>query len=394
LDYLKLGVERCISSARSGHGFLQTYRKDDGTRVSVSHFFESLKSKRRLANLSSVNQLMRPYLTDQNGDTLAEIEEFKNWHLYAADGHYHKAAIFDPKTKADHSEKDPSKSPTGHFFALDLRQHHLGYLDLAQAQDGKKSEHDITVLKRQELETLRQGARKGHKVLSLWDRACIDYGFWGKAKSQKGIYFCTLEKSNSVTNMIREHSLINYSDSRNEGLISDRLVETSAGYELRQIIYVNPIDNVEYRYLTNEMTLPAWALVLLYKHRWDIEKVFDELKTKLEEHRSWASSVEAKKAHANFLCLTHKLMLLLEDHLRKNEKMEDQVEPKKKLIRARSLHSNRKPSTQMSFINGFFTRATQRTVRFIRWLRHGLSHQLLYRNSLAELAIVWECQTT
>jgi len=167
LDYLKLGVERCISSARSGHGFLQTYRKDDGTRVSVSHFFESLKSKRRLANLSSVNQLMRPYLTDQNGDTLAEIEEFKNWHLYAADGHYHKAAIFDPKTKADHSEKDPSKSPTGHFFALDLRQHHLGYLDLAQAQDGKKSEHDITVLKRQELETLRQGARNLKKAFTF-----------------------------------------------------------------------------------------------------------------------------------------------------------------------------------------------------------------------------------
>ena len=49
LDYLKLGVERCISSARSGNGFLQTYRKEDGSRVSVSHFFESLKSKRRLS---------------------------------------------------------------------------------------------------------------------------------------------------------------------------------------------------------------------------------------------------------------------------------------------------------------------------------------------------------
>ena len=142
------------------------------------------------------------------------------------------------------------------------------------------------------------------------------------------------------------------------------------------------------------MTLPAWALVLLYKHRWDIKKVFDELKTKLEEHRSWASSPEAKKAHANFLCLTHNLMLLLENHLCKNEKMEDQVEPKKKLIRARSLHSDRKPPKQMSFINGFFTRATQRTVRFIRWLRYGLSHQLLYRDSLAELAIVRECTIT
>lgn len=307
-DYLKLGVQRCVSSARSGNGFLQTYRKDDGSRVSVGHFFESLKSQRRLKNLTRVNGLMRPYLTDHLGDALAEIEELKNWHLFAADGHYHKAAIFDPKTKADHSDKEPSKSPTGHFFSLDLRNHHLGYLDLAQPEDGKKSEHDMKMLKRQELEILRQKARKGQRVFYLWDRACIDYGFWSKAKSQKGIYFCTLEKSNSVTKFIREHSLIDYSDPRTEGLISDRLVETSEGYEIRQIIYINPEDGVEYRYLTNERTLPAWALVLLYKHRWDIEKVFDELKTKLEEQRSWASSKEAKKSHANFLCLTHNLL--------------------------------------------------------------------------------------
>ena len=312
LDYLKLGVERCMSSAKSGNDFLQTYRKDDGTQVSVSHFFETLKSTRRLTNLTSVNQLMRAYLVDHTGDALAEIEELKNWHLFAADGHYHKAAIFDPKTKSDHSRKDPNKTPTGHFFRLDLRNHHLGYLDLAQPDDGKKSEHDMKMLKRQDFETLRQGARKGQRVLYLWDRACIDYRFWNKAKSQKGIYFCTLEKSNSVTKFIRDHSLIDYSDPRTEGLISDRLVETSAGYEIRQIIYVNPADGIEYRYLTNEMSLPAWTLVLLYKHRWNIEKVFDELKTKLEEQRSWASAKAAKKSHANFLCLTHNLMLLLE----------------------------------------------------------------------------------
>jgi len=394
LDYLKLGVERCMSCAKSGNDFLQTYYKDDGSQVSVSHFFETLKSSRRLANLASVNQLMRAYLADHTGDALAEIEELKNWHLFAADGHYHKAAIFDPKTKADHSRKDPNKSPTGHFFRLDLRNHHLGYLDLAQPEDGKKSEHDMKMLKRQEFETLRQGARKGHRVLYLWDRACIDYGFWSKAKSQKGIYFCTLEKSNSVTKYIREHSLIDYSDPRNEGLISDRLVETSAGYEIRQIIYVNPADGVQYRYLTNEMSLPAWALVLLYKHRWDIEKVFDELKTKLEEQRSWASSKEAKKSHANFLCLTHNLMLLLEDHLCKNEEMEDLIEPRKKIIRERSRPSGKKKPEQISFINSFFARASQRTVRFIRWLRHGLSRKAPYRESLTELAKVWGCKTT
>jgi len=237
---------------------------------------------------------MRSYLSDHTGDALEEIEGLKNWHLFAADGHYHKAAIFDPKTKVDRSRKDPSKSPTGHFFRLDLRNHHLAYLDLAQPEDGKKSEHDMKMLKRQELETLRQGARKGQRILYLWDRACIDYSFWNKAKSQKDIYFCTLEKSNRVTKLIREHSLIDYSDSRTKGLISDRLVETSAGYEIRQIIYINPVDGVEYRYLTNGMSLPAWALILLYKHRWDIEKVFDALKTKLEEQRSWVSSKEEK----------------------------------------------------------------------------------------------------
>ncbi len=68
---------------------------------------------------------------------------------------------------------------------------------------------------------------------------------------------------------------------------------------------------LKYRYLTNEKNLPAWVIVLLYKYRWDIEKTFDETKTKLEEKQSWASSKNAKKMHAHFICLTHNLMLLL-----------------------------------------------------------------------------------
>jgi len=41
-------------------------------------------------------------------------------------------------------------------------------LDLAQPEDGKKSEHDMKVLKRQDLTSLRCGARKGQKVFYLW----------------------------------------------------------------------------------------------------------------------------------------------------------------------------------------------------------------------------------
>ena len=45
-----------------------------------------------------------------------------------------------------------------------------------------------------------------------------------------------------------------------------------------------------------------------------------------------------------------------------------------------------------SFINSFFTRASQRTCRFIRRLRDGLYKGLSYKQSLIELAYAWECE--
>ena len=143
------------------------------------------------------------------------------------------------------------------------------------------------------------------------------------------------------------------------------------------------------------MTLPSWVIVLLYKHRWDIGKVFDELKSKLEEKRSWASSKEAKKSHAHFLCLAHNLMLLLEDDLKKEHRMKDEMEAKKKVIRQRSKAKGTgfRKHRPASFINSFFKRAKQRTYRFIRWLRDVLVKRLSYKPSIDELADVWGCST-
>lgn len=38
LQYLHMGVERCVSSAQSGNEFLQDYRKEDGKKVGVIPF--------------------------------------------------------------------------------------------------------------------------------------------------------------------------------------------------------------------------------------------------------------------------------------------------------------------------------------------------------------------
>ena len=66
-----------MSTAESGNGSLQNYRRDSGKKVRGSNFFESLKSKRRLDNLASMNQLMKAYLSDHVTDELGEIEELE-----------------------------------------------------------------------------------------------------------------------------------------------------------------------------------------------------------------------------------------------------------------------------------------------------------------------------
>ena len=395
INFLFMGVERVMGSFKSGHDFIQKYRKDDGARVKVSHYFDSLKSASRLKNVASVNWQLKHTMQDVCDDELAKVVELKGWHVLAADGHYHRAACFDPKTQADTSTKEPSKSPTGYFFSLDLRTHHMNLIDLARPDDGKKSEHDMKMLKRQEFHDLRVNARKGQKVFYFWDRACIDFKFWHEAKHNHGIYFATLAKSNQSLTKIDIHRDLDYSDGKNEGMMSDDLVATSKGYRIRRIIYIDPKDGKKYVYLTNEMTLEAWIIVLLYKHRWDIEKVFDETKKKLEEDKSWASSDIAKQNQALFICIAHNLMLILEIEIKQNEGLEDLVEARKSKTRERTRPLPKgqawRGKSSSSFINNFFKRASQRTLRFIRWIRMHLENRASYRESIADLAVIWGC---
>ena len=58
---------------------------------------------------------------------------------------------------------------------------------------------------------------------------------------------------------------------------ADHLVG-AGGHTMRRIIYTDPCDDKTYTYITNELKLPAFALVLIYKHRWDQEKIFYQLK--------------------------------------------------------------------------------------------------------------------
>ena len=62
-------------------------------------------------------------------------------------------------------------------------------------------------------------------------------------------------------------------------------VKTRDGHHLRLISHVDPVTGKAYEFLTNEPDLPPGLLAEPCRRRWNVEKVFDELKNKLGERR-------------------------------------------------------------------------------------------------------------
>lgn len=328
-DYLSAGILRCLSSSRTGRDFLQQHGDLGALDITVGHFFKAIQSKRRLANLTSINAGLSSLMTASADDPFTSIPELKGFAIYAGDGHYHGAAVHDSK-RLDKKGK-LRKEVAGHFFLLDLRTHFASYLTGADQSGMRKREHDMHAIKRLEIDALRGGQPKGTKVILAWDKAGIDFNFWHKVKMSSGLYFISREKENMKL-ICCGHREFDRDDPRNAGVLSDENVGPGggAGAMLRRITYVDPIEGTTYVYLTTEMTLPPGILALIYKQRWDIEKVFDEFKSKLEEKKAWGTSPTDKSTQAQFLCLTHNLMVLLEEELLRMEEIDNAPERKRK----------------------------------------------------------------
>jgi hypothetical protein len=196
LDFIEMGLNRCLGAARTGRDFLQHHGDHGRKEVDVSLHFKALQSERRLANLMSLNSLIAPLLNQRVVDAFASIAELSHFAIYAGDGRYHAGAAHDPKRES--SGGVMRKAAVGHFFMLNLRNHSISHLALADQSGTRKGEHDMHAIKRSEFDDLRGGEPKGRRVIVAWDKAGIDFVFWRKAKKTAGLYFISLEKAGST----------------------------------------------------------------------------------------------------------------------------------------------------------------------------------------------------
>ncbi|MBK1880996.1 hypothetical protein JIN85_01135 [Luteolibacter pohnpeiensis] len=91
--------------------------------------------------------------------------------------------------------------------------------------------------------------------------------------------------------------------------------------------------------------------------------------------------------------LSHNLTLLFELVTQCAEEIGNEVETRGKHRRQRTLKNREGHPYQQAnnYINQVFQRATQRTFRFLRWLRTRLYQEAPWSKALARLTHIWTC---
>lgn len=385
-NWIELGVSRVLSEAQTGRGFLQNRLVRGLSAPANSHFFETLKSRRRLEFCQELNSRLCTSAKAQLPDVLDALPGLEKFEVRAGDGHWHGAATHDIK----HLNKkcEPTKYAAGHLYTLDMRTHLMRHLT---ANDGvnKRKEHDMAAIKRSGAQKLREGIRKGTKLLMVWDSAAIDFGYWYQLKQGHGIYFLCRDKDN--------HRLLpcgelpwDRQDPINRGVISNGQFAPSTNSAMVRVIeFEDKASGKIHRFVTNEMTLAPGVLAQLYRMRWDIEKVFDEVKNHLNEKKAWAKSPTAKSMQAQFIAMTHNLMLLLDRNLEIHHGITNEPDKMRRIERrSDELHKSGYTSEVVAF-GQWLQRSTQRGLKFIRWLRIQLFAPTSYTQALDSLGALY-----
>jgi hypothetical protein len=355
----------------------------DGT-PGRSNFFESLKSKRRLKMVEEVAQRLRQKSAGELPDALAQFPDLDAFDVYAGDGHSHEHACHDESI-------DGGKLCVTHLYTRNLRNGWMTPLSLCRVKE-KGNHHDMAVLKSLPPAELRQGAKRRRKVIYAYDRAAIDFEQWNKWKQGYGIYFISRTKESLVLShqQCRE---IDRTNALNTNVHSDEIVTAAtSNHPLRRIVFWDVLEGVSYEFLTNEMTLPPGLIVHLYRMRWDIEKSFDEFKNKLQETKAWASSENAKRLQAHFICLAENLLLLLRHHLDVHENVRNEAEIKRRQERldlAVARVTRNGASVPLPVLK--LQHLTQSSVKFIRWVSTLLYLHVPWNQAVNKLRASYAC---
>ena len=306
IDFIRLGLLRCISVVDSGRHFLQTNEELHGELLPHSTYFKSLKSFRRANMLEAIEQqsykIQCEQLATYGIDYLKAFSELDEYRVEAADGHFIDHACHTPKGG---NEKIYT---AGFIYARNLRNGLLR--PLCCITNGTKRHHEIPIL-RNHIDHQNSHRHQPEKNLYVYDKAVTDFPWWAKQKGHQN-YMISVLKENSVATWI-ESIVFDSSNPINTG-IEDYSTYENQGVRFNVVNYRDPETKKQYRFVTTlPQSMSPGIIAILYYKRWTIEKAYNNSKSDLKEKKAWSSSVKSLNNQMRLTTMTYNLMRVCEE---------------------------------------------------------------------------------
>jgi Domain of unknown function (DUF4372)/Transposase DDE domain len=261
--------------------------------------------------------------------TLADANERRDWRIYADFGQ-----VLIRQARALYAGETPDIDVDGVVYALDsttidlclplfdwapfrstkaaIKLHTLVDLrgptipSFIHISSGKM--HDVNAL---DLITYEPGA------YYVFDRAYVDFDRLHVLHAA-GSFFVTRAKRNMDARRLYSQPV-----DRSTGLICDQVIVLEGFYsrrgypdKVRRIRYNDLETGKRLAFLTNNMTLPAMTVCLIYKHRWRVELFFKWIKQHLRVKRFFGCSPNAVKSQIWIAITVYLLIAIVKKRLR------------------------------------------------------------------------------
>ena len=306
IDFIHLGILRCISVVDSGRHFLQTNEELYGQQLPHSTYFKSLKSHRRTSMLEAFKQqsyqLHGETLLSYGIDYLKTFPELDEYTVEAADGHFIE--------HASHTEKNSQGKvyAAGGIYALNLRNGLLRFLCLVT--NGTQRHQEIPML-RDHIEKQNEGNNTSQKHLYVYDKAVTDYAWWDQQKRHSN-YMISMLKENSVATLV-ESIPFDSLDEINTGIEAYSVYENK-GIKFNLVDYRDPETGKLHRFVTTlSMTINPGTIAMLYFKRWTIEKTFNNNKSNFKETKAWSSNAQSLENQMRLTAMSYNLIRVFEE---------------------------------------------------------------------------------
>ncbi len=382
IDFIQLGLLRCISTVDSGRHFLQVNEDIYGQSLPHSTYFKSLKSRRRTNMLEALErqsyQLHCEILNSQGIDYLKTFPELDEYTVEAADGHFIDHAC--------HTEKNSKGSvyAAGGIYALNLRNGLLKFLCLVTS--GTQRHQEIPML-RAHVEKQNKESNRAQKHLCIYDKAVTDYRWWDRQKQHSNYMISKLKKNSAATFV--ESIPFDTADEINTGVEACSVYENK-GIKFSVVDYRDPETRKRHRFVTTlPETINPGTIAMLYFKRWTIEKTFNNTKSNFKETKAWSSNSNSLKNQMRLTAMSYNLMRVFEE-VSKTQRPE-LIHPSDKQYNKTLVKRQLEAQKEGCFVNPLFfqeriARISSYTIRAVQnAIIKGTSFQCLMNSLVARL---------